>query len=63
MCHHAHIHVALSAEEKKEVKKLAGVLIPAYASILLGLVVFMSVSGGSRQGELIASTSTSAATR
>jgi len=63
MCHRAHIHVVLSAEEKKDAKKLAGILIPAYASILLGLVVFVAISGGSRQGELIASAPTSAATR
>jgi hypothetical protein len=63
MCHRAHIHVVLSAEEKKDAKKLVGILIPAYASILLGLVVFVAISGGSRQGELIASAPTSAATR
>jgi len=63
MCHRAHIHVVLSAEEKKDAKKLVGILIPAYASILLGLVVFVAISGGPRQGELIASVPTSAATR
>ena len=33
MCHH--VHVTLSAEDKKEAKKLAGVLLPVYASIVL----------------------------
>ena len=61
MCHH--VHVTLSAEDKKDVKKLAGVMIPVYASILLALVAVVAVNGGSRQNELVASTATPAATR
>ncbi|MGB9041931.1 MAG: hypothetical protein WCC81_05615 [Pseudolabrys sp.] len=63
MCHPAHIHVMLSAEDKKDVKKLAGIMIPVYASAMLALVAFVAVTGGSRQGELVASTAAPAATR
>lgn len=63
MCHPAHIHVMLSAEDKKDVKKLAGIIIPVYASAMLALVAFVAVTGGSRQGELVASTAAPAATR
>jgi hypothetical protein len=63
MCHAAHIHVMLSAEDKKDVKKLAGIMIPVYASAMLALVAFVAVTGGSRQGELVASTAAPAATR
>ena len=63
MCHPAHIHVMLSAEDKKDVKKVAGIMIPVYASAMLALIAFVAVAGGSRQGELVASTAVSAATR
>jgi len=56
MCHRYHIHVMLSPEDKKDVKKLSGIMIPVYASVLLALVSFVAVNGTSRQGELIAST-------
>ena len=62
MCHHYHIHVRLSAEEKKEVKKLSGIMVPVYASMLVALVAFVAATGSARQGELIASTSAPAAT-
>jgi hypothetical protein len=61
MCHH--VHVTLSAEEKAAVKKLSGVLIPVYASILLAMIAVVAVASGPRQGELIASSSASTATR
>jgi hypothetical protein len=61
MCHHA--HVRLSAEEQKEVRKLSGLMIPIYASVVLAVVAVVSVTGGSRQGELVASTSVPAAHR
>ena len=63
MCHPAHIHVMLSAEDKKDVKKLAGIMISVYASAMLALIAFVAVTGSSRQGELVASTATPAATR
>ncbi|HYC15904.1 MAG TPA: hypothetical protein VEC94_01745 [Pseudolabrys sp.] len=63
MCHPAHIHVMLSAEDKKDVKKLAGVMIPVYATVMLALVAFVAVAGGTRQGELVATTAAPAATR
>jgi len=62
MCHPAHIHVMLSAEDKKDVKKLAGVMIPVYATTMLALIAFVAVTGGSRQGELVATTAAPAAT-
>jgi hypothetical protein len=62
MCH-SHVHVTLSAEDKEDIKKLSGIMIPVYASALLALVAFVVVAGGSRQGELIASTAAPAATR
>ncbi|MFY9599706.1 MAG: hypothetical protein WB540_00820 [Pseudolabrys sp.] len=63
MCHPAHIHVMLSAEDKKEVKKLAGIMIPIYASAMLALIGFVAVTASSRQAELVASTAAPAATR
>ena len=57
MCHHAHIHVVLSAEDKKSVHKLAGIMVPVCASLLPAVV-----TGGSRQGELIAARPASSAT-
>ena len=54
MCHH--VYVKLSAEEKKEAKKLSGILIPVYASIVLAVVAVVALSGASRQGEQVAST-------
>jgi hypothetical protein len=61
MCHR--VYVTLSAEDKKEVKKLSGVMIPVYAAIMLALITVVAISGGSRQGELVASTATPSAAR
>ena len=61
MCHH--VHVTLSAEDKKDVKKLSVIMIPVYASIVLAVIALVAVTGAPRQGELIASTSIPAATR
>jgi hypothetical protein len=61
MCHH--VHVTLSAEDKKDVKKLSGIMIPVYASIVLAIIAVVAVTGAPRQGELIASTSVPAAAR
>ena len=47
MCHPAHIHVMLSAEDKKDVKKLAGIMIPIYASAMLALIAFVAVTASS----------------
>ena len=63
MCHPAHIHVMLSAEDKKEVKKLVGIMIPIYAAAMLALIAFVAVTASSRQAELVASTAAPAATR
>ena len=63
MCHHAHVHVTLSAEDKAAAKKLSGIMIPVYASIVLAVIAVVAVSGAPRQGEQIATTSVPAATR
>jgi hypothetical protein len=60
MCHR--VHVMLSAEDKQDVKKLSGIMIPVYASIVLALIAVVAVSGRSPQGELVASTAIPAAT-
>jgi hypothetical protein len=61
MCHR--VYVTFSAEEKKEVRKLSGIMVPVYASVLLGLIAAVAISGGSRQDEQVASTAAPAATR
>jgi hypothetical protein len=61
MCHH--VYVTLSAEEKKEAKKFAGIMIPVYASIVLAVVALVALTGAPRQGEQVATTSAPAATR
>ena len=61
MCHH--VHVTLSAEDKKDVKRLSGLMIPIYASIVLAVFAVVALTGTPRQGELIASASAPAAAR
>ncbi len=61
MCHH--VYVRLSAEEKKEAKKLSGILIPVYASIVLAVVAVVTITSAPRQGEQIAATAVRAAAR
>jgi hypothetical protein len=61
MCHHGHIK--LSPEDKKDVKKLSGIMIPVYATAMVALIAFVAVTGGSRQGEMVASTAPAAAAR
>ncbi|MGB8896004.1 MAG: hypothetical protein WA322_13275 [Pseudolabrys sp.] len=61
MCHR--VYVKLSAEDKQDVKKLSGIMIPVYASIMLALIAVVAVTGSSPQGELVASTATPATTR
>jgi hypothetical protein len=55
MCHH--VYVRLSAEEKASARKMAGFMIPVYASIMLAVVAVVAVTGAPRQGEQIAATS------
>ena len=55
MCHH--VHVRLSAEEKAATRKMAGFMIPVYASIVLAVIAVVAVTGTPRQGEQIATTS------
>jgi hypothetical protein len=61
MCHHGRIR--LSAEDRQDVKKLSGIMVPIYATAMLALFAFVVVAGGSRQGEMIASTTSPASTR
>jgi hypothetical protein len=61
VCHH--VHVTLSAEDRKNVKTFAGIMIPVYASILLAVVAVAAVGSASRPGEMIAASSASSATR
>jgi hypothetical protein len=48
------IHVRLSPEEKKEVRKLSGVMIPIYASVALVLFAVVILTHPPRSGEAIA---------
>ena len=55
MCHH--VHVTLSAEDKAAARKMTGVMIPAYAAVLLAIVAVVSVTAP-RSNERIASVAT-----
>ena len=61
MCHYG--HVKLSVEDKEDVKKLSGIMIPVYATTMLALITFVAATGCSRQGELVASAAVSAGSR
>jgi hypothetical protein len=63
MCHHAHIRVLLTEDDRKDLKKLSGIMIPTYASVLLAIIAVVALTGGSRHGELIASATTSSGAR
>ena len=53
MCHR--VRILLSSEDKEEAKKLTGIIVPAYASIMLILVAAVAVGITSQQGASIAS--------
>ena len=61
MCHR--VRVLLSTEDKQYVKKLTGILIPVYATVMLVLVATVAVTMTLQQGELIASNVTSVSAR
>ena len=61
MCHH--IHVTLSAHEKQHVRKLSGILLPVYASILLAVMALAAVGSAQRSGEMIAASPAATTTR
>lgn len=61
MCHH--VYLRLTAEEKKEARKVAGVMIPIYASVVLAVVAVVAVTSAPRQSELLAQSSAPAAQR
>jgi hypothetical protein len=58
MCQH--VHVTLSAEDKKDVRKLAGVMIPVYASIMLAAIAVVAVASAPPKGDLVAAIATPA---
>jgi hypothetical protein len=61
MCHR--VYITLSVEERKEVRKLSGIMVPIYASVLMGMIAVVAISGGgSRPGEQVAATAAPAAT-
>lgn len=61
MCHH--LPVTLSAEDKKSMKRLTGVLIPAYAAVALAMIAAFVVVHSPPSGELVASAALPAASR
>lgn len=62
MCHR--VHVTLSAEDKATARRLTGVMIPVYASILLAVVAALALNAASpRTGTLVASATAAAAQR
>jgi hypothetical protein len=61
MCHY--LPVNLSAEDKKSVKRLTGVLIPAYAAVALAVIAAIVVVPAPRSGGLVASAALPAASR
>ena len=61
MCHR--VRVLLSTEDEQNVKKLTGILIPVYATVMLVLVAAVAVTMTLQQGELIASNVTSVSAR
>jgi hypothetical protein len=52
MCH---VPVRLSAEEQQAVRRLSGVLIPAYAVLALAVIASLALGLGHDRGELVAS--------
>jgi hypothetical protein len=61
MCHH--LPVTLSAEDRKSVKRLTGMLIPAYAAVALAVIAAVAVAPTLRPGEQVASAAVPAASR
>lgn len=61
MCHH--IHVRLTAEERQDARKLAGIMIPIYASVVLAVIAVVAVTSAPRQNEMLAQASAPAAQR
>jgi Na+/proline symporter len=59
MCHA--MHVKLSAEERASARRLAGFLVPIYATAILAIITLAAVNSGPPAGELVASASAPAA--
>jgi hypothetical protein len=60
MCH---VPVRLSAEEHQAVRRLSGVLLPAYAVLALAVIASFALGLGPDRGELVASVPVVAAPR
>ena len=52
MCHH--VHVSLSDEEKRDAKKLSGMLNPVYAAIALAVIAVVTITAALPRNELVA---------
>jgi len=61
MCHH--VLVRLSAEEKQTVRRLSGILIPAYAALALAVIAGFVLGHAPDRQEIVASVPTIAASR
>jgi hypothetical protein len=61
MCQHGRIR--LSAEDREDLKKLAGIVVPIYATAMVAMLALVVIVGGSRQSELVASIAAPASTR
>jgi hypothetical protein len=63
MCHHVY---GLTPEEKKDVRKLSGIMIPVYAATALAVIAVIALvaaTGLSPQGKMAASASAPAVPR
>lgn len=61
MCHP--VHVLLSAEDKAAARKIAGFMIPVYASVLLAIGALVALNPAPRPSALVVSASAPAAQR
>lgn len=61
MCHR--VQIRLTAEEKKEARKVAGVMVPIYASVVLAAIVIIAVGSAPPPNDLLAQSSVSSAPR
>ncbi len=61
MCQCQGIHVTLSREEKASARRLAGLMIPVYAVVVLAVIAVAALAGRQGAGELVASSAPPAA--
>jgi len=58
MCHH--VHVKLTAPETKAVRKMYGIMVPVFASIVLLLLAAITLTQPPRAGDVLMAEATSA---